>query len=175
MSGISFKARPVKIGSLAIVRLPKSASSRLPSRGMVMVKGTINGIPFQSPLEPDGRGSHWLKIDKTMRKEPGMRAGRGVTLEIEPIKEWPEPRVPADLRKSLAADARACNLWEDITPNARWDWIRWINGTRNPETRRIRIGKALSKLRAGKRTACCFNRSQCTEPEISRNGMLIEQ
>ena len=27
-----------------------------------------------------------------------------VTLEIEPAREWPEPRVPADLRNALAAD-----------------------------------------------------------------------
>jgi hypothetical protein len=35
----------------------------------------------------------------------------------------------------------------DITPLARWDWIRWIGATRNPDTRAIRIEKALSKLR----------------------------
>ena len=174
MTTISFKAEPVKIGSLVIIRLPKSVSAKLPSRGMVMVKGTINGFHFQSALEPDGKGSHWFKIDKTMREASGAEVGNSVTLEIEPIKEWPEPKVPADLKKVLAADTKARNLWIDITPIARWDWIRWINGTKNPETRRIRIGKALSKLKAGKRTACCFNRSQCTDSDVSKNGILLE-
>jgi hypothetical protein len=173
-STIRFEAKPVKIGSWLIIRLPKSASAKLPSRGMAMVKGTINGFYFQSALEPDGKGSHWFKIDKTMREASGVEVDDSVTLEIEPIKEWPEPKVPADLKKVLALDTTARNLWIDITPIARWDWIRWINATKNPETRRIRIDKAISKLKAGKRTACCFNRSQCTEPDISKNGILLE-
>ena len=173
MATISFKAEPAKVGSLVIIWLPKSASAKLPSRGMVMVNGTINGFRFQSPLEPDGKGSHWLKTDKAMRKA-GVKVGKSVVLKIEPVKEWPEPKVPVDLKNALAADAKARYLWLDITPLARWDWIRWINGTRNPETRRIRIVKALLKLKAGKRTACCFDRSTCTDPDVSRNGMLIE-
>jgi hypothetical protein len=174
MSTIRFEAKLVKIGSWVIIQLPKSASAKLPSRGMVMVKGTINGFHFQSALEPDGKGGHWFKIDKTMREASGADAGDTVTLEIEPIKEWPEPKVPADLKRVLAVDSKARNLWIDITPIARWDWIRWINATKNPQTRRIRIEKTLSKLRAGKRTACCFNRSQCTEPDVSKNGILLE-
>jgi hypothetical protein len=173
MTTISFKAEPVKIGSLVIIQLPKSASAKLPSRGMAMVNGTINGFHFQSPLEPDGKRSHWLKIDKAMRKV-GVVVGKRVMLEIESVKEWPEPKVPADLKKALDADAKACYLWLDITPLARWDWIRWINGTRNPKTRKIRIVKTLSKLKAGKRTACCFDRSTCTDPDVAKSGKLIE-
>jgi Domain of unknown function (DUF1905) len=41
-------------------------------------------------------------------------------------------------------------------------------------TRAIRIEKTLSKLRSGKRAACCFNRSQCTDPSMSRKGVLLE-
>jgi hypothetical protein len=109
-----------------------------------------------------------------MREVLGTDVGDTVTLAIEPIKEWPEPKVPADLKKALEADVMARNLWIDITPIGRWDWIRWINGTKNPETRKIRIEKTLWKLKAGKRTACCFNRSQCTEPDVSKNGILLE-
>jgi len=38
-------------------------------------------------------------------------------------KEEPEPRVPTDLRKVLAATPKARALWFDITPIARRDWI----------------------------------------------------
>ena len=43
-----------KIGSGILLTLPKDVSSNLPSRGMILVKGTINGAPFQAVLEPDG-------------------------------------------------------------------------------------------------------------------------
>ena len=171
---ISFETRLFKIGAWTLLRLPKGASAKLPSRGMVMAKGTINGFYFQAALEPDGKGSHWLKVDNAMRKAIRADAGGTVTLEVEPIKKWPEPRAPGDLKKALAADQQARNLWMDVTPNARWDWIRWINATKNPETRGIRIEKTLSKLKSGKRAACCFDRSQCTEPEVSKNGVLLE-
>jgi hypothetical protein len=36
-----------KIGSWTLLTLPKSASAKLPSRGMTMVEGTINGFPFR--------------------------------------------------------------------------------------------------------------------------------
>ena len=43
-----------------------------------------------------------------------------------------------------------------------------IRATHNPETRSRRIEVALSKIKAGERRPCCFNRNQCTEPEVSK-------
>ncbi len=174
MTTIKFRVQPIKIESLVIIKLPKNVSAKLPSRGMVMVRGTINDFPFQSALEPDGKGSHWFKIDKVMRNAYKAEVGTNVMLEIEPISEWPEPKIPTDLKKALAKDTKARDLWVNITKIARWDWIRWINATKNPKTRKIRIEKTLSKLGMGKRTACCFNRSQCTDPYVSKNGILID-
>jgi hypothetical protein len=171
MSTIRFEAKPTKIGALTILRLPKSASAKLPSRGMVMVQGKVNDSSFQIPLEPDGRGSHWLKVEKNMHKAAKAET---VTIEIEPIKEWPEPKVPSDLKKALTDAPTAHATWKDITPMARWDWIRWIGSTKNLETRRKRIGVALSKMNAGSRRPCCFNRSSCTDPSVSNNGVLLE-
>ena len=175
MPKIRFRAKLTAIGSQTILRVPKAASSKLRSRGMSMVEGTFNGRAFQAPLEPDGIGSHWFSVSNTMLKAAGARrVGDSVSVAVEPMARWPEPKVPADLAEALASDPEARSLWMDITPVARWDWIRWIGSTRNRDTRAIRIGKTLSKLRSGKRAACCFDRSQCTDPSMSRNGVLLE-
>jgi hypothetical protein len=174
MPKITFEATLTAIGSQTVLRVPKAASRKLPSRGMSIVEGMFNGRPFQAPLEPDGTGSHWFKVSDTLVKAARVKVGDSVSVAIEPMTLWPEPKVPADLAKALASDPQVRRIWLDITPLARWDWIRWIGATRNRDTRAIRVEKTLSKLRSGKRAACCFDRSQCTDPSMSRNGVLLE-
>ena len=94
-----------KSGSWTFLTLPKDASAKLPSRGMTTVEGTINGFPFRATLEPDGQKGHWLRVNRKMSEAAGAVAGDIVALEIAPVGEEPEPKVPADLRKALAAGA----------------------------------------------------------------------
>src|SRR6266550_9333678 len=90
---IRFKAklfRPAeseKSGSWTFLVLPKNASAKLPSRGITPIEGTINGFAFQAALEPDGRKSHWLKVDRTLSEAARAEAGDIVTLEITPAGE----------------------------------------------------------------------------------------
>jgi hypothetical protein len=144
-------------GSWTFLILPKEASAKLPSRGMATVEGTINGFPFRATLEPDGQKSHWLKVNRKLREAAGAEPGDVVTLELAP--EALEPRVPAELRKALAAAPKARALWSDITPIARTDWIHWITSAKQRETRARRVENACAMLAAGKRRVCCFDRS----------------
>jgi hypothetical protein len=172
-SKIRFKAkllRPAesaKADSWTFLILPKTASAKLPSRGMTAVEGTINGYSFQAVLEPDGQKSHWLKVDRNLREAAGADAGDIVTLEIAPAAEEPEPTVPADLRKALVAAPKARKLWSDITTVARRDWVHWITSAKQPETRARRIKNACSMLAAGKRRVCCFDRSGFYDKSLS--------
>jgi len=104
MSVIHFNAKLFRIGSWTLILLPNSVSAKLPSRGMTMVKGTINGFRFQAVLEPDGKGSHWFKVTEMMRKAAKADVGDNVDIVIKPTKEWPEPTVPDDLKKAVEAD-----------------------------------------------------------------------
>src|SRR5512140_1776222 len=132
MSTIRFETKLVKINSRTILRLPESASAELPSRGMTMVSGTINGAPFQAVLEPDGRyapgqrSSHWFSPDEKLLEDALARAGDTVQVALQPTQEWIEPEVPEDLQRALATSPKAEIVWKEITPLARWDWIRWI-------------------------------------------------
>ena len=149
-----------KDGSWTFLILPRTASARLPSRGMTAIEGTMNGVAFQAVLEPDGQKSHWLKVNRKLSKAAGAEVGDFVRLEIAPATEEPEPEVPADLRKSLATAAlKARTVWEDITPAARRDWIHWITSAKQEETRARRVKNACSMLASGKRRPCCFDRS----------------
>ena len=126
MSAIHCKTKLFTINDWPILLLPKEASTKLPSRGLVMIKGTINTTPFQTALEPDGNGSQWFRIDDSLLENIKAEAGDTVTLEIEPTKDWTEPEVPTDIQKALANNPAANDTWTKVTPMARWEWIRWI-------------------------------------------------
>ena len=138
-----------------------------------MVEGTINGVDFQTPLEPDGRMSHWFEIDEKLLSAIAVKSGDTVALEISPVKYWIEPEIPADILSALKESSQVYTLWQDVTTLARWEWIRWIRSTNNSKTREHRIDVMLSKLRNGSRRPCCWNRNLCTEPAVSKNGVLI--
>lgn len=140
--------------------LPKEASAKLPARGMVSVEGTLNGSRFRATLQPDGQKSHWLRVERKLAKAARAEVGDEVTLQIAPAAVEPEPKVPAELRKALAAAApKARTVWADITPAARRDWIFWMTSAKQEETRARRVKTACSMLASGKRRPCCFDRS----------------
>lgn len=144
-----------KVGS-CFLTLPEGASGKLSSGGEAMVEGTINGFPFRRVLEPDGKGSHCLKVNQAMLDGAGAGVGDSVAVEITRVGEEPEVRAPMDLRKALAAVPEAEALWGEITAMARRDWILWISSAKQEETRRGRIEKACDMLASGKRRVCCF-------------------
>ncbi len=180
MQAISFETKLYKINDWIILRLPQDVSAKLPSRGMIMVSGRLNGISFKTLLEPDGvysseqKPSHWFRPDKKLLEDAHVKAGDTVQVSLEPTKDWVEPEVPEDLKKALSTSSKAEALWKDITPLARWDWIRWIRAVKTPETRQKHIEVALDKLNKGMRRPCCFNRNLCSEPYVSKNWVLLD-
>lgn len=158
-----------------VARLPPAASKQLSTRGQVAVHGTINGHSFQTVVEPDGSRGHWIKIDHHLAETAGLQPGGTATIEIQPLADWPEPALPSDFEAALrAAPQDVQDLWSEITPMARWEWVRWVNATNNPATRGRRVEASISKMAAGKRRPCCFNLSACTDPALSRNGQLLD-
>ncbi len=150
------------------LRLPQEASDPLPARGMVSVEGTFNGKPFAATLEPDGEGGHWLRVEPELKEAVGVEVGQRMTLEIAPAKVEPEPKVPADLNEALeCAPAKARETWGAITALARRDWIHWIVSGKKAETRVKRIEVAVSKMTAGNRRPCCFDRSGMYDKSLS--------
>jgi hypothetical protein len=173
--GIRFAATLYTIDRWTVLRMPEKVSERLPSRGQVAVRGTINGLDFQTVLEPDGCSGHWMRVDEKLQQTAGISAGDTATFQIWPTKDWPEPDVPQDLEAALAAAPQKIQeLWKAVTPMARWEWVRWVNATKSPDTRKRRVEVTISKMNSGKRRPCCFDLAACTDPNLSRNGRLVD-
>lgn len=143
----------------AFVVLPRDVSDILPRRGRTTVTATLNGIAFETQLEPDGRKSHWMRVDPSLAEAGNARPGDSVSITIEPVEDEPDPAVPEDFREALDAHPDAAATWAETTNIARVDWIHWITSAKQARTRTKRIHDACDMLAEGKRRVCCFDPS----------------
>lgn len=161
-----FEASPQRLDNRLILRLPNELSDRLPSRGMVMARLQVEGQHRILPVEPDGKGGHWVELG-----DMAIDSRSPASIELEPVKDWPEPEMPGDIMEGIV-EAGLLDSWNSLTVKARWEWLRWIRSTRSADTRAKHIRVACSKLASGMRRPCCFNAASCTVPELSRSGVL---
>lgn len=175
---ITFETKLFTINGQTILHLPEDASAKLPSRGTVMVAGTVNDVPFTTLLEPDGKygpglkPSHWLKLDAVFQKKAHAKAGSTVKVVIQPTNEWVNPELPTDMKQALVKDKNIHEFWNSTTPLAKWDWVRWVRAVKTAETRQKHINVMIDKLKKGMRRPCCFNRNLCSDPTVSKNWVL---
>lgn len=64
--------------------------------------------------------------------------------------------VPSDLTVALKTDVKARDLWEELTPLARNEWICWVISVKKAETRKEHVVRVVMELKEGKRRPCCW-------------------
>ncbi len=65
-------------------------------------------------------------------------------------------KVPTDLRTNLLGSPGITEIWNDLTPLARNEWICWVISVQKAETRVKHIDRVSSDLSRGKRRPCCW-------------------
>lgn len=170
---IAFSTQLEVINDRPILRLPADASAKLPSRGQVAAHGQVGGVDFATVIEPDGMRGHWINVTEELSAQLKANHAETVDVALTPTKEWPETAIPDDFGAALDDAPELSEVWAGLTPMARWEWVRWIQATKNVDTRARRVEVAVSKLESGKRRPCCFDLASCTDPELAKSGKLL--
>jgi len=147
----SFKATlermPSNLGWI-IVRIPLDVPKVWGTRGMLKVKGEINGFAFRTSLFPTGKGYHYLLVNKRMQAAAAARPGSVAQFRLEPDMEKRVATVPAELQRILNED-RSLRRWFDQLNYSTCKWITdRVVQVKSAEARVRRAEQAAEQLMA---------------------------
>jgi len=147
----SFKATlermPSNLGWV-IVRIPLDVPKVWGTRGMLKVKGEINGFAFRTSLFPTGKGYHYLLVNKRMQAGAGARPGSVAHFRLEPDTEKRVATVPAELQRILD-EARSLRRWFGQINYSTRKWIAdWVVQVKSAEARVRRAEQVAEQLMA---------------------------
>jgi hypothetical protein len=135
-----------------LVELPADILDALGGGSRFRVKGTLDGVAFESSTMPLGGGRVCLGVHKATREAAGRTFGDRVTIELERDDASPEVEVPDELAQALSQDRVARTVYEGLSFTHRNEYARWVAEAKRPETRARRVEQTLEMLRAGVKT-----------------------
>jgi hypothetical protein len=143
--------RPEGVGTWTYLNIPPDISATFGSKGQIKVKGTINGYPFRSTALPRGDGSHYLVVGKNIRDQIKSIQGDTVKVILELDVEERQVEIPEDLAQALDNLPQVKSAFNQLSYSHKKEYVNWILGARQAETRQRRIEKALMLLSQGKK------------------------
>ena len=131
-----------------IIRIPLNVAKIWGTRGMLRVKGQINGFAFRTSLFPTGRGSHIMVVNKRMQAGGRVKQGALAQFRLEPDTEERIVTVPAELKRILSED-KSFRLWYDqLGYSTRKEVSQWVGQVKSPEARVRRAEQICERLLA---------------------------
>jgi uncharacterized protein YdeI (YjbR/CyaY-like superfamily) len=131
--------------SWIIARIPFDVYKAWGTRGRLRVKGEINGFAFGTSLFPDGKGRHFLLVNKKMqaggKARPGLTAKFLLAPDLTPAKAV---ALPQELLRELSQSKRLLKFYESLSKSIRNYMAKWVAQGKHPETR-IRRAQQLAE------------------------------
>jgi len=130
-----------------VVRIPFDAAKTWgATKGLIKVKGEINGFAFRTSLFPTGDGHHILLVNKRMQAGGNAWLGDSARFRLEPDTEERVVTEPPEMAAALAED-RALRRWFDkLNYSTRKEIANWIAGVKSAEARQRRAAQMAERL-----------------------------
>lgn len=125
--------------------LPFDVEEAFGRRGVLPVKGEINGVPYRGQINPIGDGRHYMVIDPDIRRQIDPDSYR-VNVTMALALDSSDMNLPDDLQEALIRDGVAMTVFEKLPDSHKREYVEWIEETTRPDTRLRRINKTIQVL-----------------------------
>jgi len=143
---------PPGVGTWTFFVAPFKVAEVFGIKARIKVKGTISGVPFRSSLFPRGDGTHYMVVKKELREKAGISAGDKIHVILDVDREERIIHVPEDFQRALDKNIKARAAFEKSSYTHKKEYVQWIEGAKQEETRKRRIARAISMLTSGSQT-----------------------
>lgn len=137
-------------GAGSFVAFPWDPKTCFGKANLVPIRAEFDGQPYRGSIANMGTGP-CLIVLKEIRDKIGKQAGSTVKVRLWLDTEPRTVEAPDDLATAIGQNPLAEDAWTRLANSHRKEYVRWIDGTKNPETRASRIAKAVSMLAEGKK------------------------
>jgi uncharacterized protein YdeI (YjbR/CyaY-like superfamily) len=137
-----------KSGNLGwtVVRIPFDAAALWGVRGSIRVAGDINGYVFRTSLFPDGKGNHFLLVNRAMQKGGHASAGMIAAFRLAPDVDKPRVAPPPELMPAINQDRALRKYFDGLSPSMRNDIAHHVAEPKSADARRRRAERVAERL-----------------------------
>jgi uncharacterized protein YdeI (YjbR/CyaY-like superfamily) len=137
-----------KSGNLGwtVVRIPFDAAALWGVRGSIRVAGDINGYVFRTSLFPDGKGNHFLLVNRAMQKGGHASAGMTAAFRLAPDVDKPRVAPPPELMPAINQDRALRKYFDGLSPSMRNDIAHHVAEPKSADARRRRAERVAERL-----------------------------
>ena len=129
-----------------IIHMPFDVAKVWGVRGQLKVKGEVNGFSFRTSLFPNGKGGHFMMVNKKMQAGGKAAPGAKARFRLEPDTAKREVTTPQELLTLLRQSRPLLRFYESLSHSIRSEIARWIQEGKQVETRRRRAGQMAERL-----------------------------
>ncbi len=133
------------------VVVPFSVEEKYGVRGLLPVRVTLDGFPFEASLHPLGDGEHGLSVPKIVRGAIDKTWGAVVHVALAHDKAPRQITPPDDFAHALLTAPGAREKFARLGYTHQREYVRWVEAAKNVDTRRRRIEEAVTMVLAGRK------------------------
>jgi len=132
----------------AMVLVPDEVARALGGLKQMRVVGTLNGVPYQSSTMPYGGRGLFMGVHKATRAAAAVEFGDTVQVTVARDDRPRVLEIPPELEAAFVAQPQLRARFEGLSFSRRKDLAVPISEAKLPQTRVVRLEKAVTQLRA---------------------------